>query len=129
MNRERLIQLAEHIRKLQHYTTFVHPFSTRETELNGFNMAYVAGTTDCGTAGCIAGHTLSLFTPTKDPNADLEMEEVGELLGLTPTQATELFMAPRRRLDEITPAEAADACLRVADGKEPWLPRPYPPRS
>ena len=124
MHTARLKLLAAHIRKLPHDTEraeYITSSPLVKHRLNGFNMDYIAGWTSCGTAGCIAGHACSLFGSTNDPDlAFFSLGEAEKLLLLTRKEARNLFLPQGCDLTKITPAEAAEACLRVADGKEPW---------
>lgn len=74
MNKERLTELADYIENLPHYTKQELPiqkiqyYLTSEAydlnyfnQITGFNMDHWFSDRECGTAGCIAGHTIAKY--------------------------------------------------------------------
>lgn len=133
MNKERLLELAEHLEQVPHMDDLSHDGRGREktffdmynrlskgAKIQFFNMRSYCFEDECGTAGCIAGHAAALFTP-KDY---LEAASGGwslsakKALGLTGAQADALFYVPTEHGDaeDATPEDAANACRRLAAG-------------
>ena len=140
MRTERLRELADHIETKRHAakpTTSALALGEMELSelprtkgLDAFNMRTYAsrlGTneqTECETVGCIAGHAATLWPPAEPYRAPAMAirAQAEEALGLTSEQSWGLFnpRASQSCLDEppaddITPAQAADACRRLAD--------------
>ena len=94
MNKKRLKDLAAHIRTLPHYQKSPEWFKDLNPNdmLDGFNMAYVAAQTECGTAGCIAGHACRLFGVDDERLGG--MNQAMELLGLENEEGYRLFDPP-----------------------------------
>ena len=120
-HKQRLKFLASQIRMLSHVRKVKpSPEVNQPVKLMGFNMAYVASDSGyCGTAGCIAGHACQIFGfPSRRAYS---MANAAFVLGMDRWAAEDLFLGPDSdRMEDITPAAAADACERVAAGEKPW---------
>lgn len=118
MNLYRIRRLAEKIHSV--------PKVPREAR-GGFNMADFAHS--CGTPSCIGGWTIALFAPHLSIRFN-SFDDAKEILDLTERQAQELFFcedvfqsgcAENFQLEQITPDQAADVLLHLADtGEVRW---------
>ena len=141
MNKERLLQLARHVRGLEHTTKTaqdVDYYQADEMEdhvgnlLEQFNMSDYFMTyiddPNCGTAGCLAGHTVGLFDDGKNHSSEFVRDIAGELLGLTDSESFALFIPNGFQVgslsyNDLTPEMAADAIenfVKTGDPEDAW---------
>lgn len=123
---EKLEILAAHVVRMPH-----QPPHEVKKGLFAFNMAWYAETEEfrnghpCGSICCIGGEALRIFNPELFQTCVREdsgfMYGAQELLGITHVEAFELFGGHFARdddgrvaMEEITPAQAADAILELA---------------
>ena len=115
MNTERIIELADHVEKLEH----VH--ST--PPLSMFGKAFDMGIWKfrCGAPACTAGHTVYLWAWNDDfDNLAIECQ-ARVLLDLDVETADELFTPPDICSDDVTPAMAAAVLRNLAlTGEVVW---------
>ena len=110
MNTERLRELGNKIEKLKHH--FGISPETVNGPLKGFSMSSFEGKSECGTAGCIAGHACDLFG---DPQTRI-FSQAQSLLDLDDKEAFVLFTPwiEGFKCWDFTPAIAAEACHKLA---------------
>ena len=158
MNTERLLLLADiieqkdHLQKLDSNADLsdsltAAAFAERGSQLDGFNMNFYCASdvkgveVGCGSAGCLAGHTVVLWGDVDKIESMLDgisfSKYAAVLLGLTEVEGVPLFMPGedglhgiRRRYyadtdayidwPDITPAQAADTLRKVAAGQAPF---------
>lgn len=123
MNRERLLQLADHIESLEHLdTSRVHYWPVRREEVPPeallFNMEKWLLYTDCGTIACIAGHTVLLFGPEELAYNPVIELRAAELLDIRAQTAYYLFRGKwtSTPMSEITPAQVAAQLRKMVAG-------------
>ena len=138
-NKERLLELADHIEKLEHMelperpersewvNRVKHYFHTAPWDLpmiHKFSMVEWAMEIEddeggCCTVGCIAGHTVSLFPEltVQHPNVMDVSDAAAQILELDPMEANNLFLPAFTEKAEITVTMAADVLRRVAGGQ------------
>ena len=124
MNKERLIELADKIEKLEHYLGVDDDSKINKEQ---FSMATYYGKTEegCNTPACIAGWAVYLY----DKDFDEAVRETGgflserayRLLGVSPKDKEyqdlhKLFHPHNVLWRNITPAQAAEATRAVANG-------------
>ena len=101
----------------------------RAGELMEFDISSWGKKTDCGTAGCIAGHAVAVFAPDfwrlhlRGEPVGLVKDKAAEILGLTEEEAHGLFVGEGRLAGRFwpphvewgmaTPDQAADALLSL----------------
>ena len=92
-----------------------------------FNMGSFWHQTECGTAGCVAGHAMALW-PSDQVNYEWCMDAAMDVLDLDEYEGEALFLRAGAGLAmQTTPQEAAQACRNLAAGKplnELWPPSP-----
>lgn len=81
--------------------------------------------TPCKTAGCIAGTAIAKFMPISlQPENRENLDYIGTaaiLLGLSPTQAIELFIPSAVPWQRVSPSQAADVIRHLAKtGQVDW---------
>jgi hypothetical protein len=114
MNKARILALAEVIEKQPH----VHP-----DDAEGFSMSDWFH--PCGTPSCLGGWTIHLFVKKGHTTADPTQFRARGLLGLSQTEALDLFLPRleqiRESYDKITPAHAAFTLRHLAaTGEVDW---------
>ena len=132
MNKERLTELADYIEKLPHFTKneiVQKPIMELNIDyfdqIKGFNMARWFSDRECGTAGCIAGHTISLFASEEEKervlNSPIFLPSAiaRNLLDIDSFDALTLFQPNTLSWNQITPKEAAQAIRKLRDGVDP----------
>ena len=118
MNKDRIIELADHIEKLPYCE-----IELASKNMPAFNMEHTHF--DCGTPACLSGHTLALWAKGKESH-----NRAFELLGLTFEQCGQLFTPDLARAHYcssrgypgfITSKRAAKVLRRLADtGRVNW---------
>ena len=90
--------------------------------LDGFNMAYYAAGTECGTVGCLAGHVSTLWPEDAGTNwwgfaSGIRALRLNQEIDDHRRWAEALFVPPFTfpGLEKVTPEAAAFACRRLAD--------------
>lgn len=127
MNKTRLLELADHIEQLPHFKGELLPGKECSYDLTGFNMAQWVFARECGTAMCIAGHTVEKYGSNRQRKEFLKGTlliclTAGSLLELDMNQARALFTPDIERTDleewmeRVTPTEASNAIRRLVDG-------------
>jgi len=119
---EKLEILAAHVRKLPHTNQPLHP----KAGANEFNMAWFATVEEssegniCGSVCCIGGETVRIFEPETFVECALVegrfSDNAQRILGITYSEAHSLFSGyfSQDQMEDITPAQAADAILELA---------------
>lgn len=123
MNVERLRKLADLVEKTPHFTKRELPWDRNIDQsyvdfvfsITGFNMDRYSTIRECGTSGCLAGLTVMHFG-TRDKMLHGVFRTAQEILDLDWYEAEALFHPYcRKRWNEITPQEAAQACRLLAE--------------
>lgn len=127
MNRERLLELADHIEKMPMWRGPLRDLWNSHTETHYFSIDhYAEKSQSCGTVCCIAGETVRLWGPqfplerasSLDPGY---CETAGRLLGLDREQEQHLFLPPLRRQFSFTPKVSASCIRHLAEtGRVEW---------
>lgn len=125
--RERLKYLAEFLRGLDPHRFRIQSWFTAADggSITPSNTGQVPAeiTSECGTAACIGGWTLSLFAPKAriKRNGPFIEQIAGRLLGLDPDTANELFMPAGFLSGGFTAPQAAAAIdSYLATGEVDW---------
>ena len=119
MNTERLLQLADVVENTKHFDIGNRLFLWRIRPIDGFNMGSYICETPCGTAGCLAGHAAALFGEAGAIHLDEIFSAAAGLLDLNYAEASHLFVPNDASYCDITPAWAATACRKLAEGVPP----------
>lgn len=120
MNKDRLKQLADHLKK-EGERTLGFNMAVYYTDLGPLVMDYSGQ--DCDTVACIAGHAVALFNGKEslENDPDLNIPELSrELLGLDRLQGDKLFTPCQSTgAYDATPEQAAAAVRNMALLGEP----------
>jgi hypothetical protein len=120
MNKERILQLADHLDNLPPTEPGFYMgswFQPVDENLDGDSTEVIRN--ECGTAACIAGHALRYFedVPVKFSYPALA---AGEILDLTYGQGDDLF-TPFNHMNETDPHKAARVLRHLAaTGEVEW---------
>lgn len=99
LNRERLLELAHFISKLEFYHCQVPKVGQQYLTFSGWynhldKKGRATNTPSCATVGCIAGWTTHLYGEPLPRGGSWYLRQAVDLLGLTTGQAYALFMPP-----------------------------------
>jgi len=122
-----LRELADVVEALPHYTKpYVCYGPADPFDAEGFNMVDWVADRQCGTACCLAGWAVALWSDEEEYEKwDSIFDQARDLLGLSDAEAQELFDPEMAHLEacltelgRITPKQAAD-CLRLVANHHP----------
>lgn len=129
MNKQKLLELADHIEKMPHFPyRYQDPDhdDAMEKFLDGddqhyFNMlTYIETNSVCGTVCCVAGETVRLWGHPQW--AGTIVRQAADILDLDMDRAMSLFHPPERlEWGSLTPAQAAHVIRQLAEtGMVAW---------
>ena len=104
----------------------------RAESLMEFDISSWGKKTDCGTAGCIAGHAVAVFAPDfwrlhlRGEPVGLVKDKAAEILGLTEEEADGLFVGSDDGEDPIWPSQVAWAMATPDQAADALLSLPAP---